>query len=273
MSDSQGNPLVWVTGASSGLGHALARLYAKDGAQVIASARSQDKLQALAALVDTDSLQTTTDTSAITPSGSVSPLPMDVTDDESITSGVKQMLNNWGVPDTVILNAGYYDPCSLDEITLEHFEKTIDVNYRGVVRCLLAVLPMIREKALTKSASRPHLVIVSSVAGYTGLPRAAAYGSTKAALTNLAESMKHELNAAGIDISVVNPGFVKTPLTDLNEFPMPFIMELEDAARAMHSGIASRKFEITFPKRFTWIMKFLRILPYPVYFLATKKLL
>lgn len=257
---------VWITGASSGLGHAVARLYAKDGAQVVASARSQDKLQAL-------SIESENDAAENAQTGSIKPLPMDVTDDDSVNSGIQHMLNNWGVPDTIILNAGYYDPCSLDEITLEHFEKTIDVNYRGVVRCLLALLPAIRERAATNPDSRPHIVIVSSVAGYSGLPRAAAYGSTKAALTNLAESMKHELDVAGIDITVVNPGFVKTPLTDLNEFPMPFIMELEDAALAMYKGLATRKFEVTFPKRFTWIMKLLRILPYPIYFPVTRRLL
>ncbi len=271
MKNDDGKPLVWITGASSGLGYAVATLYAKDGATIVASARSQTKLANLANLAVQTEADAVADRSL---QGSIVPLPMDVTDDDSVTSGVKTILDNYGVPDTIILNAGYYDPCSLDEVTLEHFEKTIDVNYRGVVRCLLAVLPALRANSLSKlDGPRPHIVIVSSVAGYSGLPRAAAYGSTKAALTNLAESMKHELNSVGIDISVVNPGFVKTPLTDLNEFPMPFIMEVEDAALAMYTGLAKRQFEVTFPKRFTWIMKFMRILPYPVYFMATRKLL
>ena len=256
--------LVWITGASSGLGFALAGLYANAGDSVVVSARSEDKLQALA--VTQTNRQTT-------PRGSIMPLSMDVTDNESVTSGVSRMLAQWGVPDTIILNAGYYDPCSLEEVNLEHFEKTIDVNYRGVIRCLMAVLPSLLENNNGDGTSRKHIVIVSSVAGYSGLPRAAAYGSTKAALTNLAESLKHECNANKIDVTVVNPGFVKTPLTDLNEFPMPFIMELDDAAKAMYKGIATRRFEVTFPKRFTWLLKFLRILPYPVYFRLTKKLL
>ena len=135
----------------------------------------------------------------------------------------------------------------------------------------MAVLPaMLANKS---TSAKKHIVIVSSVAGYSGLPRAAAYGSTKAALTNLAESLKHECNERNIDVTVVNPGFVKTPLTDLNDFPMPFIMELDDAAEAMYKGLASRKFEVTFPKRFTWLLKFMRILPYPIYFRLTRKLL
>ena len=264
------NQLVWITGASSGLGYALAGLYAKDGARVIVSARSADKLQALAS---SDF------------AGTILPLPVDVTDNDSVVAAAAQILAQWGVPDVVILNAGYYEPCSFEDTTLEHFEKTIDVNYRGVVRCLMAVLPALLDKqkgsmAVTgrtfsgiKTTARGHIVLVSSVAGYSGLPRAAAYGSTKAALTNLGESIKHECNAREIDVTVVNPGFVKTPLTDLNEFPMPFIMELDDAAQAMYSGINSRKFEVTFPRRFTWILKFLRILPYRLYFAATKRLL
>lgn len=265
------NQLIWITGASSGLGYALARLYAKDGAKVIVSARSEDKLQGLAA-------------AASEFAGSILPVPVDVTDNESVVAAATQIMAQWGIPDTVILNAGYYEPCSFEDTTLEHFEKTIDVNYRGVVRCLMAVLPSLFEKqsraVVTSGGSdngnatnRSHLVLVSSVAGYSGLPRAAAYGSTKAALTNLGESIKHECNVKNIDVTVVNPGFVKTPLTDLNDFPMPFIMELDDAAQAMYSGISSRKFEVNFPKRFTWILKFLRILPYPLYFAATKRLL
>ena len=263
------NQLVWITGASSGLGYTLASLYARDGARVIVSARSGDKLQALAASPDL--------------AGSIIPVPVDVTDNESVVAATTSIVNQWGTPDTIILNAGYYEPCSFADSTLEHFEKTIDVNYRGVVRCLMAVLPSILEKQQTSTVSsgtrglqvseRSHIVLVSSVAGYSGLPRAAAYGSTKAALTNLGESIKHECNAKGIDVTVVNPGFVKTPLTDLNDFPMPFIMELDDAAQAMYAGINSRKFEVNFPKRFTWMLKFLRILPYPVYFALTKRLL
>jgi len=214
--------LVWITGASSGLGYALAKRYAENGHTVVASARRFEQLQ---------------------------------------------RLRDEATPDTVILNAGYYQPCSLDEITMDNFLATFDVNVNGTVRCMLGILPALRVRG------SGHVVFVSSVAGYSGLPRAAAYGSSKAALTHLAESIKLECNAEGIDVTVVNPGFVKTPLTDKNSFAMPFIMEVETASRAMFAGLESGKFEVVFPKRFAWILKLLRILPYRLYFAITRRLL
>ena len=118
-----------------------------------------------------------------------------------------------------------------------------------------------------------HLAIVSSVSGYRGLPKAAAYGSSKAALINMAESLKPECNANGIKITLVNPGFVKSKLTDQNEFTMPFILETDDAATRIIKGLESNSFELSFPKRFTYGLKMLRILPYRLYFLATKGLI
>jgi len=260
--------VVWITGASSGIGLEIAKRYAQDGATVFASARSSERLQQLADSV-THSQE---NEKGQTKNGKIIPLPVDVTDNESVLSAASTILSETGAPDVVILNAGYYEPCSLQEITLEHFEKTIDVNYRGVVRCLLSVLPTLINSSSNKE-HRAHLVFVSSVAGYSGLPQAAAYGSSKAALIHLAESIKHECNAHGIDVTVVNPGFVKTRLTDQNDFNMPFIMEVEDAADAMYRGLLKRRFEVTFPRRFTWILKFFRLLPYPLYFLLTRGLL
>jgi len=192
---------------------------------------------------------------------------LDVTDQVSVDAAIVKFNDDIGIPDTVILNAGYYQPCSLDEITIENFLATYDVNVSGTVRCMLGILPKLRQRG------NGHLVFVSSVAGYSGLPRAAAYGSSKAALTHLAESIKLECNAEGVDVTVVNPGFVKTPLTDKNSFPMPFIMEVEPASRAMFTGIESGRFEVTFPKRFAWILKLFRILPYRLYFWITRRLL
>ena len=255
---SEGTKTVWITGASSGIGEALAQLYAQDGHNVVISARRLENLTMLASTVE-----------ARRASGKLIPVSCDVTSDESVRDAVAQMIDLAGVPEVIILNAGFYEPCELSEATLEHFHTTLNVNFHGVVRCFLEIFPHLRNKETT---SNPHLVIVSSVAGYSGLPRAAAYGSSKAALTHLAESIKPECNAIGIDVTVVNPGFVKTPLTDLNEFPMPFIIDVDTAAKAMYKGLASRRFEVTFPRRFTWIMKFLRILPYPLYFAIARRL-
>jgi len=168
--------------------------------------------------------------------------------------------------DLAILNAGYYEPVEFEDLTLEHFEKTYDVNLMGVVRCLL---PLLR---YFSNNNKGHIAVVSSVSGFRGLPKAAAYGSSKAALINMAESLKPECNALGIKLSLVNPGFVKSKLTDQNKFKMPFIMETEDAAKRIVHGLESSAFELTFPKRFTYWLKLFRILPYKLYFALTRNL-
>ncbi len=250
------NKLVWITGASTGIGYSLALQYAEHGHTVVASARSVDKLASLVAAAE-----------ALT--GTIVAVAVDVTSEESVTAAVDQMQQQFNrQPDVAILNAGYYEPLELEQVTLEHFERTYDVNLRGVVRCLIPMLTAFRARS-----QGGQVVLVSSIAGYSGLPRAAAYGSSKAALIHMAESLKHECESHNITITVVNPGFVKTPLTDLNTFSMPFMLEPEDAAKRMFSGIEAKKFEVTFPRRFTWWFKLMRILPYPLYFLLTKKLL
>lgn len=256
MNRANATKLIWITGASSGLGYALAKRYAEGGHTVVASARRFDQLQQLSNEAAQSSLP-----------GKIIPLTLDVTDQASIDAAILKLSEQIGIPDTVVLNAGYYKPCSLDELTIDNFLATFDVNVNGTVRCMLGILPALRKRGYG------HIVFVSSVAGYSGLPRAAAYGSSKAALTHLAESMKHECNAQGIDITVVNPGFVKTPLTDQNDFPMPFIMKAGTASRAMYKGIESGRFEVVFPRRFAWILKILRLLPYRLYFALTRKLL
>jgi short-subunit dehydrogenase len=141
------------------------------------------------------------------------------------------------------------------------------VNFFGTVSCLTALMPAYL------AARRGHIAVVSSVAGYRGLPYAAAYGASKAALINMCESLEPELAAHGVRLSLVNPGFVRTPLTDQNSFSMPFLMEVDDAARSMRRGLASGRFEITFPKRFTWLVKGLRLLPIALYLRLTRRLL
>ncbi len=244
---------VWITGASSGIGRALALRYATAGHTVFASARSIDKLNELA-------------TEANAMPGTIVAAPLDVTDAEAITGFISQRIADSTLPDIAVLNAGFYEPTGLDELTLDHFEQTFAVNYLGVVKCMMALLGHYRDH------QTGHLVLVSSVAGYAGLPRAAAYGSSKAALINLAESIKPECDARNIKVTVVNPGFVKTPMTDLNDFEMPFQIDTDTAASRMFDGISAGKFEITFPRRFTWMLKFLRILPYPLFFPVVRQL-
>lgn len=237
---------VWITGASSGLGRELAEQLVRAGYRVIGSARSEEALDEIAAASG----------------GLFAPLPLDVTDSEAVRRAVEGMDE---LPGTVVLNAGTYIPIGLDDFDGGKFEKQVDVNLFGAVHVLDALLPHYRE------AHTGHIVFVASVAGYRGLPQSAAYGPTKAAVINLAEGLKLEGERAGIKIQLVNPGFVKTPLTDKNEFKMPYLMPVEKAAARMIAGMKSGRFEITFPKRFTWQLKLLQKLPYGLYFWITRR--
>jgi len=244
---------IWITGASSGIGAELAQLYAQAGNTVFVSARNQQTLAAMAALSNEYD-------------GQIVALPLDVTDNDSVLAAFAQIEQHDSPLDLAILNAGYYEPVEFEALTLAHFEKTYDVNLLGVVRCLLPCL-----RYFSKN-SQGHIAIVSSVSGFRGLPKAAAYGSSKAALINMAESLKPECNAHGIKLSLVNPGFVKSKLTDQNNFKMPFIMETPAAAQRIVRGLDSNAFELTFPKRFTYWLKLFRILPYRLYFAITRNL-
>jgi len=250
---------IWITGASSGIGAEVANLYAQAGHTVFASARNQVTLEAMAAATkDLD--------------GEIIALPLDVTDNDSVLNAFDQIQQHTERLDMAILNAGYYEPVEFEALTLEHFEKTYDVNLLGVVRCLLPLLPYFTKNKNYTGNKIGHIAIVSSVSGFRGLPKAAAYGSSKAALINMAESLKPECNAHGIKLSLINPGFVKSKLTDRNDFKMPFIMETSDAAMRIVRGLESNAFELTFPKRFTYWLKLFRILPYRLYFALTKTL-
>jgi len=239
---------VWITGASSGLGEHVARLLAEEGVQVSISARSADKLAAIAES-----------------SPNISAYPLDVTDAESVRNVAGRIEMAHGPIDMCIFSAGAWFPGKITDLQVENFAKTIDVNLMGVVNALDAVMgPMLARRA-------GHISWVASVAGYGGLPNSAAYGSSKAALIHLAESVRPELERKGLTISVINPGFVKTPMTSQNDFPMPFLMEPEDAAVKMIEGLKKKKFEITFPWQLVWTLKILNLLPYSAYHFLIRK--
>lgn len=243
----EGIKTAWVTGASSGIGRAVALELARRGVRVAATARRADELAALAS-------------EASGMGGAVTPLQGDVTDAGAMAKVVEDAAAALGPIDLAVLNAGLYLPVRAEPFDLGAVRKTFDVNLTGTANCLAAVLPHMT----TRRAGR--VVIVASVAGYGGLPNSAAYGATKAALINLAESLKFDLDHAGVAIQVANPGFVDTPATKKNPFKMPALLPVEEAAREIVRGIARGGFEITFPKRFTYVLKALRVLPYPLYF-------
>jgi NAD(P)-dependent dehydrogenase (short-subunit alcohol dehydrogenase family) len=198
--------------------------------------------------------------------GRIHSFPVDVTNETSVAATVRAIEERLGTIDLAVLNAGTHLPVLGKEFDAEPFRRLFAVNVMGVVHGLAAILPRFIERR------RGHVAVVASVAGYRGLPTGAAYGATKAALINLCEALKPELDGYGVCITVINPGFVRTPLTDLNPFKMPFLMEADAAAERIVQGLRSGRFEITFPRRFTWPMKLLRCLPYPLAFAITRRL-
>ena len=232
--------VVWITGASTGIGREIALQLAAQGVTVAASARSAGKLAGLGP--------------------AIRPYPLDVTDRPAVLATLETIERELGPVDLAILAAGTYSPVDVEEFDPAIFELAMATNYGGVVNALAGLLPRM------SSRRTGHVAWIASVAGYVGLPKAAAYGPSKAALINLAESLKPDLDRKGIAVSVINPGFVETPLTAQNDFNMPFLMQVPEAARLSIAGLRRRKFEIAYPWRFVFIMKLARLLPYALFF-------
>jgi short-subunit dehydrogenase len=214
----------------------------------VVSARSAEKLSALAAN-----------------EAHIIPFPLDVTDHAAVADTVKEIETTVGPIDLAILNAATWQIVEAATFDYAAIKRGVDVNYLGVVSALDALLPGMIERG------RGHIAIVASTAGYRGLPRSAAYGPTKAALINLAETLHIELQPLGITVSVICPGFVDTPATQKNNFPMPGIISASAAADAIISGLMRGKFDISFPWHFVLAMKFLRLLPHRLYFWLVRK--
>lgn len=239
---------VWIVGASTGIGEALARQLDERGSRCLLSARSADKLKTLS-----DDLN------------QADVFPLDITNSEQVKAAFEHMINQWGGVDLIVLMAGTYSEMSVDNFDIEAVKNQINVNLNGSMQVIDTVLPTLLAQG------HGHLQIVSSVAGYRGLPNSLAYGPTKAALINLSEALYLELKAKGIGVSVVNPGFVDTPLTRKNTFPMPFLTTAENAAHEIIVGLEKGEFEIHFPKAFTRSLRTLRLLPYSLYFKAVSR--
>lgn len=246
---------VWLVGASTGIGRATASALHAQGARVVVSARNAD---ALNAFVDAHP-------------GALA-LPLDVTDAQAVKAAAASLAAQ-GVLDCVVYCAGHYHAMDAAHMDLADLLRHNEVNYLGALYMLDAVVPhLLARPQDTRSGQRGHISLMGSVAGYRGLPNSLAYGPTKAALINLAETLYLDLHAQGVGVSLINPGFVNTPLTQQNQFKMPALITPEQAAREILKGWAGGEFEIHFPKRFTLWMKALRLLPYPLFFAATRRL-
>ena len=231
----------WITGASSGIGRALALKLAGRGWHVVVSARRRAELDALANEAG---------------NGRVTPWPLDVTDAGAVTAAVDEIERTQAPIALAVLNAGTHQPMSAQAFEAGVIQKLLTLNVMGAANALEPLLQRMRPRGAGQVA------IVSSVAGYRGLPTAAAYGASKAAVINMAESLRPELEPEGVLLQVVNPGFVKTPLTERNTFKMPMLMDVDKAAEALASGLRRRRFEIIFPRLFCWFVKIYRCLPY-----------
>ena len=238
---------IWITGGSSGIGKNLALKMASKGYKVAISARTKKKLQQVKK--KSENLR-----------GSIHLYQLDITSKKDIKKNLNKIEKEIGEIGTVVLNAALNYPVNCKNFSSEILEKLMKVNYNGTVNCLDEIIKRFIKKKSGKIA------VVSSLAGYIGFPYSSGYCPTKAALINLCESLRLDLKQYNIVLQVINPGFVKTPMTDKNDFFMPFLISAEKAAEYIYKGLKTNRFEIIFPKIFAYILKLLRILPYFVLF-------
>jgi len=228
------NSRYWLIGASEGLGRALAKELDRAGAQLVLSARNAGRLDELSQAL-----------------GNALSLPLDVTDSTAVGPAVEAA----GRIDGLIYNAGAYLPMTARNWDSEAALAMADVNFMGALRVLGSAVPAMVERGAG------DIVLIGSLAGYRGLPAAIGYGASKAALMSLAETMRHDLNGSGVTVHLVNPGFVKTRLTDRNSFRMPQLMSPEAAALRIVKAMGSKRFRTDFPAPFSWGIRLYRMLP------------
>jgi NADP-dependent 3-hydroxy acid dehydrogenase YdfG len=243
------NKVIWITGGSSGIGKATAYKFANEGWQVCLSARREELLNEISKS-----------------NNNIHPFPLNVLDSEKCKEVFKKILSKFENIDIALFSTGIHDPKSEKKLNLENIRKIMETNFFGTINSINSVYNYFKEK---KSG---HVSIVSSVAGYRGLPAGGAYCASKAALINYAESLYFDMKRFNVRVSIVNPGFIKTPMTDQNNFSMPMIASAEFAACEIFKGLTkSNSFEIHFPKKFTFIMKLLKIMPNWLYLKLLKK--
>jgi len=235
---------IWITGASSGIGRALAIKFSNQGWQVAASARRENLLN---------------DLNKNNPN--IHAFVLDVKDEKSVRNVFQNILQKFETLDICVFATGIHDPEAEKKLSSEKIREIMETNFFGTLNCIMAVNSFFREK------KDGHIAIVSSVAGYRGLPAASGYCASKAALTSLAESLYFDFKRKNVKVSLISPGFIKTPMTDRNTFPMPMIKSPEYAAEKIFVGLTKKNsFEIHFPKSFTILLKLLKIMPNWLFF-------
>jgi len=241
--------VIWITGASSGIGKAVAIKFAENGWTVAASARRENLLNELKQI-----------------NTNIHSFPLDVTDIDKCKIVATNIINKFKNIDICLFGTGMHDPKSEKKFNLDKIREIMEVNYFGTMNSINSIYDYFSQK------KNGQISIISSVAGYRGLPAAGAYCASKAALTSFAESLNFNMQMKNVRVSLVSPGFIKTPMTDQNDFPMPMIKSPEFAANEIYKGLTVKKgFEIHFPKVFTYFLKFLQILPSGIYFKLVSK--
>ena len=235
---------IWITGGSTGIGKALAIKFAQEGWNVAISARRENLLKEISDM-----------------NNNISSFPLDVTDKSKCTEVFKSIIDKFGNLDICFFSTGTWDPKKEKDIDLDQIENVFKVNFFGTLNSIKCVEKYFKDK---KSGI---ITIVSSIAGYRGLPNSTGYGPSKSALNNLAESLYFDFKRSNVRVCLVSPGFIKTPMTDKNDFKMPFLKTTEYAANKIYNGlINSNVFEIHFPKSLTLILKIFSFLPSKIYF-------
>jgi len=233
---------IWLTGATSGIGEALARKLISQGHHVVVSARNTEALEALCHGYP-----------------NAHPLPLDVSDRQAVLKAGDAVRELLGALDLALFNAGTCEYLNAQQFDMDLVERVFKPNLFGTLYGVEAALPLLR--TARKEGLPARLAATSSASAYLPLPRAEAYGASKAAVSYFLESLRLDLDQEGIDVSLIHPGFVKTPLTERNDFPMPMQVTAEQAADAIIAGLVKGRLDIHFPRRFTYLVKLLGILP------------
>ena len=244
------NKVIWITGASTGIGKALAIKFSKKGWKVAISARRLELLEEISKKNE-----------------NIFSFPLDVTNKDECSKVFSEIKNKFGQIDLCIFSTGTWDPKKEKEIDVQQIENVMKVNFFGTVNSIKSV------EKYYKELGKGHISIVSSIAGYRGLPNSTGYGPSKSALNNLTESLYFDFKKYGVRVSLISPGFIKTPMTDKNDFKMPFLKTTEYAADKIYNGLVNTNaFEIHFPKQLTIVLKILKILPNWLYLKLVGKL-
>lgn len=247
------NKAIWITGAGKGIGRALALELAREGNRVAVSARTGDDLDTLVSEAEASP-------------GRIIAFPLDITEASLVPDIIKAIEAEIGPLDLAILNAGTHQAMWLDDLETDAVRRLMDVNFMGTVNCLV---PLVRR---FKERRTGHIAVVASVAGYRGLPSAGAYSASKAGLIAFCEALKPELDAVGVKLTLINPGFVDTPLTRKNDFDMPFLISQDAAVGHILAGLRKSAFDVAFPLPMALVMRCLRLLPDRIFFSISRRM-